>query len=180
MNQWPPHSKIVCRNMDQQVIAKSSRSRLDLSDSLMLGLAPEILECTIEVSVRADSWTTWKNENVEKVERHIAYDLNFDAYEVDISRISAPGRTLCSKPFTWQLKIWVDYGDDDDSAIVRKAIGKRFKAANSNASVKTIQSKIESVFGLPRGSVCLRAPNGKNALERSKIRSLREKWKRTE
>ncbi len=180
MNQWPPHSRIVCRDLDQQVIAKSSRSRLDLSDSLMSGDASEILECTIEVSVQADSWTTWKNENVEKIERHIAYDLNFDAYEVDIRRISAPSRALCSKPFTWQLKIWVDYGDDDDSAIARKAIGKRFKAANSNASVKTIQSKIESVFGLPRGSVCLLDPNGKSAPAVSKIRSLREKWKRTE
>ncbi len=55
-----------------------------------------------------------------------------------------------------------------------------FEAANSNASVKTILSKIESVFGLPRGSVCLLDPNGKSAPAGSKIRSLREKWKRTE
>lgn len=179
MNQWPPHSTIVCRDADQKVLARSSRSRLDLSDSLMHGDIDEIVECTIDVSVAAEPWTTWKRENVEKIERHIAYDLNFDAYEVQITRVSTPGRTLCSKPFTWSLKIWVDCGDDE-STIVRRAIGKRFKAANSNASVKTIQAKIESVFGLPRGSVCLLDPSGKKSAERGRIRGLREKWKRAD
>lgn len=36
MIQWPPHSKIICLNSKDEIIAESKRSRLDLSDSLML------------------------------------------------------------------------------------------------------------------------------------------------
>jgi len=56
MNQWPPHSKITCFNLEEDVVAKSIRSRLDLSDSLMLEAEDGKREVYIEVAVNAANW----------------------------------------------------------------------------------------------------------------------------
>ena len=126
-------------NSRGEIIAVSKRSRLDLSDSLMLRReSEEPLFCSIEVSTKDEGWSTWNSENVRKIEIHIAYDLEFDAYKVKIERVSKPGKTLCSKPFKWNLEIAADYGDDEpDSGPTRKHSGSRFKAARSDASVKS-------------------------------------------
>ena len=179
MIQWPPHSKITCFNSSDEVIAVSKRSRLDLSDSLMLWRkSNDPLFCSIEVSTKDEGWSTWNSENVRKIENHIAYDLEFDAYKVKIERVSRPGKTLCSKPFKWNLEIVADYGEDEpDSGPTRKYSGSRFKAARSDASVKSIQASIEKVFGLPRGCVCLLTQENKKANSNSSIKKLRDKWK---
>jgi uncharacterized protein YigA (DUF484 family) len=62
--------------------------------------------------------------------------------------------------FRWQLEI---SEEDNALALDKKPIGTRFKVARSDASVKTIQTTIEKVFGLPHGSVCLLTPDGQNA-----------------
>jgi hypothetical protein len=179
MIQWPSHSKITCFNSSDEIIAESKRSRLDLSDSLMLWReSDEPLFCSIEVSTKDKNWITWNSENVRKIEIHIAYDLEFDAYKVKIERVSKPGKTLCNKPFKWNLEIVTDYGDEEsESSPARRYSGSRFKAARSDASVKSIQESIEKVFGLPRGCVCLLSPNNKKAKSNSSIKGLRDKWK---
>jgi len=177
MIQWPAHSKITCLDSNENVIATSARSRLDLSDSLMLHRDnTNPLFCQIEVLTKSADWTTWNSINVKRIEDHIVYDLEFDGYKVKIDRISKPSRTLCSKPFKWQLEISFDH-DDTALGVDKKPVGTRFKVARSDASVKTIQSNIEKVFGLPRGSVCLLTPEAKKANLRSSIKSLRSKWK---
>ncbi len=177
MIQWPAHSKITCLDSNDKIIAVSARSRLDLSDSLMLNRdEKKPLSCQIEVFTKSADWTTWNSINVKRIEDHIAYDLEFDGYKVSINRISKPSRTLCSKPFKWRLEISADY-DDTELGLDKKPIGTRFKVARSDASVKTIQSNIEKVFGLPRGSVCLLTPEAQKANLRSSIKSLRNKWK---
>lgn len=176
MIQWPSHSKITCLNINGEIIAESKRSRLDLSDSLMLWRDnSEPLICLIEVSTKDRAWSTWNMENVRKIESHITYDLEFDAYKVKIERISKPGKTLCDKPFRWSLEIWAE--DEPEQNLGNKYTGLRFKAARSDASVKTIQSEIEKVFGLPRGSVCLLNPDNQKAKATSSIKRLRDKWK---
>lgn len=179
MIQWPPHSKIICFNSNGEIIVTSKRSRLDLSDSLMLRReSDEPLFCSIDVSIKDKDWNTWNSENVRKIENHIAYDLEFDAYKVKIERVSKPGKTLCNKPFKWNLEIVADYGDEEpDSSPARRYSGSRFKAARSDASVKSIQANIEKVFGLPRGCVCLLTSDNKKAKSNSSIKRLRDKWK---
>lgn len=179
MIQWPPHSKITCFNSSGEIIAKSKRSRLDLSDTLMLWReSDEPLFCSIEVSIKDKDWNTWDSENVRKIESHIAKDFEFDAYKVKIGRVSKPGKTLCNKPFKWNLEIVGDYSDEElDSSPGRRYPGSRFKTARSDASVKSIQANIEKVFGLPRGCVCLLTPDNKKAKSKSSIKRLRDKWK---
>ena len=154
MIQWPPHSKITCFNSSDEVIAVSKRSRLDLSDSLMLWRkSNDPLFCSIEVSTKDEGWSTWNSENVRKIENHIAYDLEFDAYKVKIERVSRPGKTLCSKPFKWNLEIVADYGEDEpDSGPTRKYSGSRFKAARScvhSGSVRYSRSGGNGLYGAP-------------------------------
>lgn len=174
MNQWPAHSKIKCMDSNGEIIAESARSRLDLSDSLMH--TRNSLLCKVEVSTKSADWTTWNSFSVKRIEDHIIYDLEFDGYTVKIHRLSKPGRTLCSKPFLWELEISTDYGDQELGQD-KKPIGTRFKVARSDASIKTIQSTIEKVFGLPRGCVSLLTPEAKKATPGSSIKSLRNKWK---
>lgn len=179
MIQWPPHSKITCFNSSGEIIAASKRSRLDLADALMLSQeSDEPLFCSIEVSIKDNAWNTWNSENVRKIENHIAYDLEFDAYKVKLYRISKPGKTLCEKPFKWNLEILAACGTEEiDPSPARRYPGSRFKTARSDASVKSIQANIERVFGLPRGSVCLMAPDNKKARSNTSIKRLRIRWK---
>lgn len=177
MIQWPPHSKIICLNSKDEIIAESKRSRLDLSDSLMQrNNSP--FSCSIEVSTKDKDWVTWSSGNVQKIEDHITYDLEFDAYKVKIKRVSKPGKTLCQKPFKWNLEICDGLDEEEhDSGPTRKYSGSRFKSARSDASIKSIQANIEKVFGLPGGSVCLLTPENKKANPKSSIKKLRNKWK---
>lgn len=177
MVQWPPHSKITCLDFDDNVIAESKRSRLDLSDSLMLHYHDEMPRtCYIEVSTKSKEWKSWNSMNVGRVESRIAYDLEYDCYKVKIDRISKPSKTLCKRPFRWVLEISADY-DDNDLSEEKKSIGTRFRVARGDASIKTIQAEIEKIFGLPRGCVCLLTPENKKAKPRALIKSLRNKWK---
>ncbi|WCB45729.1 hypothetical protein [Nitratidesulfovibrio vulgaris] len=48
--------------------------------------------------------------------------------------------------------------------------------ARSDASVGSIKSRIEEVFGLPEGSVALCAPDGKSMRSDAKIKTLRNRW----
>lgn len=112
MIQWPAHSKITCLDSNEKIIATSVRSRLDLSDSLMLNRDHQKpLSCQIEVLTKSTDWKTWNSINVKRIEDHIFYDLEFDGYKVKIDRISKPSKTLCSKPFKWKLELSVDYDD---------------------------------------------------------------------
>lgn len=176
MPQWPPHSKITCFDSNKEIIATSKRSRLDLFDALMLWRQEQTLSCSIEVSTKSPEWTTWNSVNVKMIEDHITYDLEYDDCKVKINRVSSPGKTLCSKPFRWTLEIAVEYVESD-AETNRKLAGTRFKVARSDASIKTIQSNIEKVFGLPAGCVCLITPENKKANPRASIKSLRDKWK---
>jgi hypothetical protein len=174
MNQWPAHSKVICMDANDNVIAESVRSRLDLSDSLMR--ARNSLSCKIVASTKSTDWTTWNSRNIKKIEDHIIYDLEFDGYSVKIQRLGKPSRTLCTKPFFWSLEISAAY-EDIELGEDKTQTGTRFKVARSDASVKTIQATIEKVFGLPRGCVCLLTPEAKSASLGSSIKNLRNKWK---
>lgn len=77
MIQWPAHSKITCLDSNDKEIVVSVRSRLDLSDALMLNRdEKKPLSCQIEVLTKSTDWTTWNSINVKRIEDHIAYALS--------------------------------------------------------------------------------------------------------
>lgn len=62
------------------------------------------------------------------------------------------------------------------SATVRSETPARFRAARADARIDTIRATIESVFGLPAGSVALCGIDGKSLRGDATIRTLRKRW----
>jgi hypothetical protein len=55
-------------------------------------------------------------------------------------------------------------------------VASRYRAARSDASIATIRRTIESVFGLPEGSVALKGPDKKNLRGDAIVGTLRKRW----
>lgn len=67
-------------------------------------------------------------------------------------------------------------GETDASSSGRMEQPLRYRAARSDASVGSIARSIESVYGLPEGSVALRGPDRKVLRSDATIRTLRRRW----
>ncbi|WP_341313480.1 hypothetical protein WN982_19195 [Paraburkholderia sp. IMGN_8] len=68
-------------------------------------------------------------------------------------------------------------GDDDvDLKGFRIESPARYRAARADASIGSIKRQIESVFGLPEGSVALCGPDGKSLRSDARIATLRRRW----
>lgn len=52
----------------------------------------------------------------------------------------------------------------------------RYRVARNDASVSSITSAVEDIFGLPEGSVKLVRPDGTKKRADATIRSLRDEW----
>lgn len=113
MIKWPPYSKILCKDLNNKIIAESIRGKLDLADSLMLYHYEEYpLVCYVEVSTKSGDWLNWDSDNVERIESHIHYDLEFDGYKVVIERFSELDKSTCKEPFRWLIKVSPAYSDE--------------------------------------------------------------------
>ena len=75
-----------------------------------------------------------------------------------------------------QIEPGEDLPQDESSGQVNKRPAARTYQARSDASVGSIKSRIEEVFGLPEGSVALCAPDGKHMRSDAKIKTLRNRW----
>lgn len=72
----------------------------------------------------------------------------------------------------------IDGATQAASASDRSDTPVRFRAARADAGVGTIRATIESVFGLPAGSVALCGPDGKSLRADATIRTLRKRWEK--
>lgn len=71
-----------------------------------------------------------------------------------------------------------DLPEDDDLNLkgFRAESPARYRAARADASIGSIKRQIESVFGLPEGSVALCGPDGKALRSDARIATLRRRW----
>jgi len=76
----------------------------------------------------------------------------------------------------WTDEIFEDERPSDMPEQSNKRPAVRTYRARSDASVGSIKSAIETVFGLPEGSVALCGPDGKHLRADAKIRTLRNRW----
>jgi len=53
---------------------------------------------------RQRRWEIWTERNVEQMEKLIRYDLGFDGYHVDLTRLTDIG-IPCSVELRWELRI---------------------------------------------------------------------------
>lgn len=67
--------------------------------------------------------------------------------------------------------------EEEEEEITPRAKNKcRQRAARNDARVGSIKTKIETLFGLPEGSVILQGPNGQPLRADAFIRTLRARW----
>lgn len=73
---------------------------------------------------------------------------------------------------------WDEFEIDGDVSEVKKATRPlRMRAARKDASVGTVRKTIESIFGLPKGSVQLCGPDRVALRSDARIGTLRKRWK---
>ena len=60
--------------------------------------------------------------------------------------------------------------------IARTETPRRFRRARKNASLDSVQKRLEDLLGLPYGSVKLILPSGRKARGDSSVESLRRSW----
>jgi hypothetical protein len=76
--------------------------RTDLSDTLMFG--GNYRTVYLGVSTKSVRWQRWDEDNLEKIEALIKYDITFDGDRVQITRLGKKGAP-CSTEFLWRLQI---------------------------------------------------------------------------
>ncbi|ERJ36478.1 hypothetical protein L810_0414 [Burkholderia sp. AU4i] len=113
---WPPLSRLQFYTTWPYVVRTTEDPFFDLSDALGWNIGHGEQK-TVYMGVRTYSpdWAEWDDANLAKIEEHIKYDLGFDAFEVDIERISPElicqgGEYVtqrCSDEFLWKLTISV-------------------------------------------------------------------------
>jgi len=109
---WPPFSKLKFYNKPPELLYSSEARMLDLSDTLMPSCPDDERTVYFGLTTVSDIWDTWSEDNLQKIEDHIQYDLGFDGYDVKIERITDAicGYTgkqdkPCYNEFLWKLDI---------------------------------------------------------------------------
>lgn len=176
---WPAFTKVRCY-LGETLVAESSRSRLDLADSLMLWRDDfKAHTFRITVTVGAKDWKSWTTDKVQEIEGIIREDLEFDSYRIErLDRLNSPGKTHCTKPFSWTLTAISEFADAETIQQTRTSNGTRFKVARNDATLKTIKANIEKVFGLPAGSIAIVAPGNRKTEPHSTVKELKDTWDR--
>lgn len=176
---WPPKCHINFKNGRGRLLLESTDRDLDLSDSLMLNWDYISRTVYLGLSTSNKKWKIWDQANIEKIEKLIRDDLNFDAYSVTIKRISKTG-LLCTDEFIWKLLIrpmgWYSEKKDMSENNQRPQNPTRYRKARSDASIESIQKTLEEKFGLPTGSVRLVNPNGKKIRSDATVGTLISNW----
>lgn len=90
----------------------------DLSDTITDGVDyDEGATVCFALATKSRSWKTWSEENLQKIEQRIRYDLEFDGFSVNIERVIDEIDLRCSEEFTWELHILYDsYEEDTEDA----------------------------------------------------------------
>lgn len=100
---WPPKCEIGIYTGDKgKPLLRSTDRTLDLCDALMLN--HERRRVIFGLSTRSSQWLDWNETRLDKIERLIRYDLEFDGYSVKITRLFDYIES-CEYEFRWRLSI---------------------------------------------------------------------------
>jgi hypothetical protein len=103
---FPPVCSLWFYGEQGEPFENSTSRDLDLVDALMLHWPHESGHLVFGLSSHSQQsrWRTWARRNVEEMEKLIRYDLGFDGYNVDITRLTDIG-VLCTTEFRWALHV---------------------------------------------------------------------------
>ena len=102
---WPVGATLHFYNGRKHMLRRSKDRRLDLSDTLMLRWDKASRTVYLAMCCKGRPDSCWDEEQVNRIERQIRYDLGFDGYGVTIARMRPLNVLPLEAEFIWRLRI---------------------------------------------------------------------------
>lgn len=100
---WPPKSVLaVYTGVKGRPLARSTDRTLDLSDLLMT--SSERRRVIFGLSTTSRTWWDWNEARLDKIERLIRYQFEFEGFSVKITRLSGYINS-CEYEYRWRLSV---------------------------------------------------------------------------
>ena len=114
-----------------------------------------------------------KDATVGSIKKQI--ESAFGLPEGSVALLSRDGSKLKANAKIGTLRKRWDYSEEEEEKSSNEK-PCRYRPARKDATVGSIKRQIESVFGLPEGSVALLSPDGRKLNANAKIGILRKRW----
>jgi len=101
---WPPRCRLAFYERRTKLLFTDTDRSLDLNDALLLHWDPKHRTVYMGVSTKSPRWKRWNEQNLQKIEASIKYDITWDGDHVRITRLGTKG-VPCSEEFLWKLQM---------------------------------------------------------------------------
>ena len=102
-NDWPPLYRLFIYDEELCVVCESSDRKFDLNDNLFQTWGSDTRTVYLGIETRSTKWLTWEEAALTWIERHIAFDLEFDGNEVEVSRHAGQVGGACTEEYIWKV-----------------------------------------------------------------------------
>ena len=102
---FPAGSNIRLMRPKSNCFYESKNRRVDLSDTIMPFSAIGSRTVYLGLRILGKSKTQWAEPLLQDIEHEIRYDLTFDAYRVQITRITQALGEGTDTEFVWRLRV---------------------------------------------------------------------------
>ena len=100
---WPPRTTLYIYDEEMILIEQSRDRKYDLNDNLFQVWDSDSRTVYLGVETESKNWPVWDEDSLKWIEERIAWDLEFDGNEVDISRHTQKIGRPCTEEFIWRL-----------------------------------------------------------------------------
>ncbi len=101
---WPPRVRLTFLDHERVRMFCSTDRDFDLSDNLMRIWVDTPLTVFFRLATSSTKWIKWDEKALNVIEELIEYDLNFDAFDVGLTRMGKIG-SPCAEEFEWRLNV---------------------------------------------------------------------------
>lgn len=131
---WPPLSTLsVYRGYPARLFSSNDRT-FDLSDLLTSNLREgETAFQYIGISSQSNSWDTWSESALCRIEERIRYLFEFDGFGIEVERISKEKNQKCIEEFIWKIEFWM--GEREIDALYDQALPIVLKYGRASPSL---------------------------------------------
>ena len=102
---WPPQTTLYIYDEEMILIDQSRDRKYDLNDNLFQVWDSDSRTVYLGIETQSKNWPIWDEDSLNWIEERIAWDLEFDGNEVDISRHTQQIGCPCTEEFIWRLDI---------------------------------------------------------------------------
>ena len=140
---WPPLSTLnVYRAAPVRLFSSTDRT-FDLSDLLTSDLAEgESVTHCIGISSQSQSWSTWDENTLCRIENRIRYLFEFEGFGIEVERVSKDINQACSEEFIWKIEFWLGERKIDELYEQALAIVLKYK----HASISLVQRHLRIAY----------------------------------